>query len=620
MSWTQKLYETYDNNVGLYGNERKPLVPISHMNANIQIELTINANGDYVNARIIKKDDAVTPIPVNEKSASRSSGIAPHPLSDTLSYIAGDYKLYCADLKDKEKAIDKHKSYMDELSKWEESDYGHPKLSAIRKYLEKDCLINDLIQSELIVSENGKLANKKIEGTSYEKVMIRFRVIGAGDEECVWKDNSLIEAYSSYYSSLHSSQKSICYITGKEAIISQNHPKGIVAANYGAKLMSSNDNSGFTYRGRFIGSEDAYGVSYEASQKIHAALTWLAANQGNVQHGRTYICWNPNRKVTPDIFNLFAIDDIEGSLNADYKKKLKDIINGYKESFDDDDEIIFIGLDAATTGRLSITYYNEQSASMFMESISYWADTFRWHFIKFNEAKKPIWEIQTPPFWRVINCVFGTERNERLETDDRIFKEQIQRLIKCLLDRQPFPSDIANALTRRVSQPTQYLWKNGHSRNWEQVLSICCASIIKYRIDHNIIKKEEMGKAMKLDVNNTNRSYLFGRLLAVFEKIERSSYADEGREPNAIRLQAAFVNHPMQTWKSMDQILLPYFQKLKPGSREYYRRMISDITGLFREEDAGRMNQPLQEDYLLGYYLQRGELNKKSDSETKEEE
>ena len=125
---------------------------------------------------------------------------------------------------------------------------------------------------------------------------------------------------------------------------------------------------------------------------------------------------------------------------------------------------------------------------------------------------------------------------------------------------------------------------------------------------------------MKLDVINTNRSYLFGRLLAVFEKIERSSYADEGREPNAIRLQAAFVNHPMQTWKTMDQILLPYFQKLKPGSREYYRRMISDITGLFREEDAGRMNQPLQEDYLLGYFLQRGELNKKSDSETKEEE
>ena len=620
MSWTQKLYETYDNNVGLYGNERKPLVPISHMNANIQIELTINVNGDYVNARIIKKDEAVTPIPVNEKSASRSSGIAPHPLSDTLSYIAGDYKLYCADLKDKEKAIDKHKSYMDELSKWEESDYGHPKLTAIRKYLEKDCLINDLIQSELIISENGKLANKKIEGTSYEKVMIRFRVIGAGDGECVWKDNSLIEAYSSYYSSLHSSQKSICYITGKEAIISQNHPKGIVAANYGAKLMSSNDNSGFTYRGRFIGSEDAYGVSYEASQKIHAALTWLAANQGNVQHGRTYICWNPNRKVTPDIFNLFAIDDIEGSLNADYKKKLKDIINGYKESFDDEDEIIFIGLDAATTGRLSITYYNEQSASMFMESISYWADTFRWHFIKFNEAKKPLWETQTPPFWRVINCAFGTERNERLETDDRVFKEQIQRLIKCLLDRQPFPNDIVITLTRRASQPAQYLWKNGHSRNWEQVLSICCAAIIKFRIDHNIIKKEEIEKAMKLDVINTNRSYLFGRLLAVFEKIERSSYADEGREPNAIRLQAAFVNHPMQTWKTMDQILLPYFQKLKPGSREYYRRMISDITGLFREEDAGRMNQPLQEDYLLGYFLQRGELNKKSDSETKEEE
>ena len=57
----------------------------------------------------------------------------------------------------------------------------------------------------------------------------------------------------------------------------------------------------------------------------------------------------------------------------------------------------------------------------------------------------------------------------------------------------------------------------------------------------------------------------------------------------------------------------PYFRKLKPGSREYYRRMVSDIVTLFREEDAEKMNQELRETYLLGYYLQRAELNKKKE-------
>jgi hypothetical protein len=37
--------------------------------------------------------------------------------------------------------------------------------------------------------------------------------------------------------------------------------------------------------------------------------------------------------------------------------------------------------------------------------------------------------------------------------------------------------------------------------------------------------------------------------------------------------------------------------------------LISEITESFREEDKGALNQGLKENYLLGYYLQRTELN-----------
>ena len=126
---------------------------------------------------------------------------------------------------------------------------------------------------------------------------------------------------------------------------------------------------------------------------------------------------------------------------------------------------------------------------------------------------------------------------------------------------------------------------------------------------------------MKLDLENHDRSYLFGRLLAVCEKVERITYdRGESREPNAIRLQSAFVNHPMQSWKILEGLLIPYFQKLRPGSREYYKGLISSIVTSFRDEDAVALNQELKETYLLGYYLQRAELNKKKEEKEEEQE
>ena len=125
---------------------------------------------------------------------------------------------------------------------------------------------------------------------------------------------------------------------------------------------------------------------------------------------------------------------------------------------------------------------------------------------------------------------------------------------------------------------------------------------------------------MKLNPENHDRSYLFGRLLAVFESLERSTYdRGEAREPNAIRLQSMYVNHPMRTWKTLNNLLRPYFQKLNPGSREYYLKLIPEITDAFREEDEKNMNMELKGTYLLGYYLQRAELSRKKEKEEKKE-
>ena len=111
---------------------------------------------------------------------------------------------------------------------------------------------------------------------------------------------------------------------------------------------------------------------------------------------------------------------------------------------------------------------------------------------------------------------------------------------------------------------------------------------------------------MTLDTENKNRSYLFGRLLAVAELVERFTYDEnETREPNAIRMQTVFSRRPMYAWRIIRENLNPYFARLTPARRNRYQRWIDEIMEGLRAEDSAVLNQPLQDVYLLGYSHQR---------------
>ena len=94
MSWIEKLYRTYENNLKHVGdqNEAIPLLPLYHNTQHAQVHVFLDGDGNYLRASVVNKDDAQTIIPATEESAGRSSSkIAPHPLCDTLQYVAGDY-------------------------------------------------------------------------------------------------------------------------------------------------------------------------------------------------------------------------------------------------------------------------------------------------------------------------------------------------------------------------------------------------------------------------------------------------------------------------------------------------------------------------------------------------
>lgn len=619
MAWMNTLYQTYDANARMAGEpvEGVPLSLVAHMAANAQIEILLDKGGGFCGAHTVEKEKAKTIIPVTESSASRSSGTEPHALCDTLSYVAGDFADYLTDRNAAQKAERKYAKYIAALKDWATSPYTHPKVQAVFAYTSQKQMTNDLVLAGILeCTAEGKLSGKKVSGSDYEKALVRFRVLDC-PPEAVWQDGSLFDCYTRYYASVQEGRKDICYLTGKTEVISSNHPKGIIAANYGAKLISANDTANFTFRGRFNTSEEANAVSYGATQKAHLALTWLAARQGVTvgrKDKRTYICWNPNGKKVVNLDNPFGLeedDEPKAYTEEEYKKRLIKTLNGYRGELDNNDDIVVIGLDAATTGRLSITYYNELKASDFYDRLTDWGKTCCWYFAKFTPVKKPYTTTLTPLTKQIILCAFGTEQGNFLETSDKVMREQSQRILHCMLDRQPLPRDIVHAVALRASMPQAYSYGNH-----ERVLSTACALIAKYHND----RAEGVKMNMALDYESADRSYLFGRLLAVLEKAERSALGAETREPNAIRLQSAYVNHPMSTWKTLETALNPYFQRMPPGSRKYYKDLISEIAEKIVATRQEELNRSLEESYLIGYYLQRSELNKPRNKDDNKEE
>lgn len=580
MGLLQKACETYDNHKYLIGKSIEgslPLVPIGHILQNANLEITIDYEGNFIIASLIAKENEKTIIPVTIASGGRSGkDPAPHPLCDKLQYYL-------------HRNTKKYDLFKKQLQEWNASTYGLPKLQAVLAYLESGKIEYNLKESKIIA---GDIASDKEEG-----LFIRWRIEGVDDNETAcWKDNQLFDSWTNYYLSILEGSKDLCMITGADDIIVENHPKNIVPVAANAKLISTNDATNFTYRGRFIAGNEAGSVGYITSQKAHNALRW-EASKGKIVGGRLFMCWNPQGKNVPKAWSPINFGNEKPLSPTDYSKELRDTLTGYRNSLLPLDDVIIASMDAATTGRLSVTYYNELKASDFLDRIENWYKTLSWINGKFG--------VQSPSVYQIVKAAYGLERSEtgKVDIDDRISRDNQQRLFKCIIDRQAIPYDIVKALVNKASRPSSYNIIKYH--NYKEVLYVACAVIRKYLNDK--YKKEEW--TLALNETKIERSYLFGRLLAVMEKVERDTYdKEEQREPNAIRMQSAFCEKPYYYANLIHNSLNPYFARLNPGQRTFYKKLIGSIMELLSEFTESELNKPLTEAYLMGYYLQRNNL------------
>ncbi|MDQ0300598.1 CRISPR-associated protein Csd1 [Salibacterium salarium] len=618
MSWLLHLYETYEANEDKIGKVEKKhngseytLLPISHTTQNAHIEVTITESGEFHSATVIDKSDRSTLIPTTEASANRAGAkIAPYPLHDKLSYTAGDYVKYGRQVKNG----DPFSSYIQQLEDWAASSYVHPKIQSIYQYVKKGCLIEDLVKEKILfLDAEEKLISKwdtKHEALHGEKPAI-FSTVGSGQESAfvrfnvystkelltkVWKDHEVYNSFITFYKD-QLSDNDICYVTGQELPSTERHSNKIRHAADKAKLISANDTSGFTFRGRFQKSYQVANISYDVSQKAHNALKWLIHRQGKVIDERVFLVWEKDQEKTidphEDSFDLFgsrlAKENLHGFANEEFARQLSKAIDGYKYSFDYNANVNILVLDSATTGRLAVLYYRHLEKEFYLNRMEAWHRSCSWlHTYRKTDGDR-VEFLGAPATKDIAFAAYGPR------VSDEVVKGTMERLLPCIIDGRKTPRDIVKSSFQRASNPVSMeKWE------WEKTLSIACA----------LIKKEE-GYPVALDHEEQDRDYLFGRLLAIADVLERRALGnEENRATNAIRYMSAYSKHPARTWKTIQDSLQPYQARLgaKAG---YLSSLIDEVGSKLSIEDF--TNRSLSERYLLGFYSQRHELYQKKE-------
>jgi len=633
LSWISRLCETYDNcSAGvLKAGTEKDLLPIGHTTQYAQIEIALDAHGNFRSARVLEKSETVTAIPCTEDSANRAgTKIAPHPLFDKLECIAGDYPTYVLSKECR------FSDYVKQLQKWCESSYSHKMIQAIFSYVSKKTVMTDLIHARVLPTDASGTILEKWTGDPEQKpeifkhngipadAFVRFRVEIPGiPDSRVWMNEEVRERFIAYYTHAFPNTGT-CYVTGKTSVpVSRKSAGKIRNAGDRAKIISSNDLTGFTFRGRFVSPDQAVTLSYEASQKSVNALKWLVAKQGYRNGDQVIVAGGTRDEPLPPICGdgIDFLDDQMSDPDAipdtreEFASRLNKAIAGYSAELDDNSNVTVIGLDSTNglQGRLSLTFYRELTGSELLKRILRWHTTCAWYplfrFYRDSDGSKDRW-IRfrgAPSPVDIAIAAYGPGLNDKLK------KAAVERLLPCIVDGKPLPRDLVEAASMRASRPFAM-------EKWEfnRTLGVACALIRKYYNDamnyRTSLEEYREVWSVELDLTNTDRSYLFGRLLAYARKIEEYSLylgGADARQTNAERFMLQFRKHPDKTWDLLYQKLLPYLSRFRTKGPEFFgNRCEAGMNAVMDalRNSSGFTGEPLGPTYLLGYQSQMNQF------------
>lgn len=602
-SQAARTYDLIMDEIGQENSKAEGLAPLFHKAIKIDIIAQINLEGELKNIDDDVKDESGF-IPLTEASSQGRSGTKapPHALIDKVKYLLTD-------------------EYLKNLKDWLESTFCNATvksiLNAIYCYMEKGSLKEDLLRYKVASSDK----------------VVGWRIELWGENIETWKSKQLQDSYIAYMMNKQKqSEFMFCMISGKTEVCK---PKVRELRSIG-KLVSSNDTDNFSYLGRFCEAKEALSLGYVTTQKAINVLEWLltdpnqcislgsAKKKSNDNEKRDIpfrvLCWNPSGKEVPRPEDPFDLEN--GSANRmfpTYNKTVKQYLEGYSRELSIDKRNVVVAiLNPTSQGRGSIKYYNEIDINDFISSMESWDKDCCW----ITRTKK----IETPSLYNIVTNAFCGESQLKEKGSNNKDKgnKALWYFYSILIERRinngRIPIEIVNNLVKRCEKLHVYIGTEAdkEKNTVEKLLFITCAVLRKYYKD--IEKKEEK---MSLNKESDDRSYQWGRLLAVYERIELVALSskedkaelkeDEQKKiTNAIRMQSVFIHRPLYVAGILDSKLktayYPMFKGKRVSSLEYYKKIIGQIFEKLSEIPDGETDKPLKPTYLFGYNLQRNDL------------
>ena len=623
-SWQQNLVTIYNNVMDLGNKEDRNFIRLApiyfkYQKVGIKVFLRVNNNKlEYIKSTLIDdkaplKDKTII-MPSNIRAEIRTTSTKESfPLVEVIKWV-------CLFDKNNKKAIERYESYKKELTNF--SDYsqnGYLKLLA--EYIDKNTLLNDLIQDSNSAFDNLKEEDK-------EKLFVQFIIYDKDKEIILSNENDIITKWSEYCKSLYN-EKKYCIDTNELSSYNLDFPRRNFISGQ-PKLISCNDKENFTYRGRIKDKSEACNFSFENILKAQNVLDYLLINKIGINIGKQFIIIaaydNPTsiKTINPDLSseslfdqivsdefkNEFDCDDIRDELDINYSQKVHKALNSRIEKIVTHNRKIFLlGLQAVTSGRLSITFYQELMEKEYLENIANWHYYVNWEQESYSKINNKYIKIVSTPS---INDIL--EKAYKCSAKDESFNKYINnayiRLLNCIFYNRYIPLDILSNLFIRANNPISFKDKNNSwsEKEWLSHVRITCSLFRKAIYD----KKKEFIN-MNIDEKNTNRSYVWGRILATLNNIElwarkiqsNNDGKTDNRPTNVIRLFNTFVLKPYSTFKTIREQINPYIVILQKKGIKNPERKLDELVKLLEDY---KDNKPLEPDYLFGYYLQRSDF------------
>lgn len=274
----------WESLVGLYDNlvkDGKPVCPIAHTYIAVHIAILLDQDGNFLCAMEPPVKGEMIPVPCTIESESRTSGVAPHLISDQLQYISEFPKFE-----------NKHKAYISQLKKYVNKNPRDLYAEAIFKYVSKGTVYADI-------------KNVIPKSTTYpiEKLNALFAVYGIPYEgqDPLWTEY--------YLSTLK--PNGICCVTGKQDFIPKTYP---------ACILSPNGKERFFLTGSPVG--------YIAGQKIIHALQYLMYGKSN--HDRVEAEYKIQGYLSGDISESELKEWVDQEYPSVWDGFIKSLNNGNK--------------------------------------------------------------------------------------------------------------------------------------------------------------------------------------------------------------------------------------------------------------------------------------------------